>query len=533
MTWHGTLCDSFPRIQNIIGHFSLADHLTYDPLLRSKREIIVHLVQLINYEHDLKVSVAALRVFISLSNCFDQSFEAFQVPNKLFVLLESMGKSELLMQSVLSRLESEDDGFDDECLLTAPILENGQLESIASCMNLTSVIRILILDYFLQNVPKRDYNPAHFLLGISRDFASIGSDSHSCLVSLLNVFDYSLLNESGVIYTKHPLFATKFWHLLSILCNDVRFRSGAVSALQKFHPGFNSRHISFLFQPSFEDLRFLGLRVFSIEASTLSIFPIGPPPCLTVRDESLFEASFQSLVYLLGQLSQDSCLQQAAGPFYRSIFSSLEILLLSGPASFPFDTYARIERLIFSIFQNAGNVLTVALKNTCLLLLSFCAAKLVDGGLSSMADTPNTLQAFGDFTKDLDAFERFVKYFFTKNAFAQQKDLFTWLSACSLPFDFQRAFIKYAAVGIFNGSQESMLLKEDGEGLQIAALLTDYFFRILDKGIFQMYKIGACLKEFSLLTSLACSSLFVNRPPVASQLVSALSFLATGCRRHY
>lgn len=478
-TCHGTSRDSFRRIQSIIGHFSLADHLAYDPLLRSKREVIVHLVQLINYEHDLKVSVAALRVFASLSNCFDQSLDAFHVPNKLFALLESTGKSELLMQSVLRRLESEDDGFDDECLLTAPILENGQLESIASCMSLTSVMRILILDYFLRNVPKRSYNPAHFLLGASRDFSSICSDSHSCLVSLLSIFDYSLLNESGSIYTRHPLLATKFWNLLAILCNDVRFRSGTVSALQRLHPGFNSRHIGFLFQPSFDDARLLGPRVFSIEASALSIFSVGSPPCLAIRDESLFDASFQSLLYLLDQLSQDSHLQQTAQPFYPSIFTSLETLLLCESAGFPFDTYARIERLIFGIFQNAGSALTVALKSTCLSLLSFCAAKLADEG--SMAEMPNALHAVENFTKDVDTFEGFVKYLFAKNAFGQQKDLFTRLSVCSLPPDFQCAFIKYAAVGSFTRAQEPILLKEDEENLPIAALLADHFSHIPDK----------------------------------------------------
>jgi hypothetical protein len=236
-----------------MGKFDLYGNYTMDPLLRSRRELVVQIFSMVDYPENLELSVAALSIIQHMSSAIQ--FDPLPgSPHKLFSILEEAGSLSAIQTAFMNRLEREED---ERLRQLSPESAQALLDSdlgAAYEFGLANIIRLQVLDFFIENCAKPGYNLAHFLLGFDAQKgvkeSVLNEAQDSCLFLILDILNYGL-GEPGnpMVCLEHPSLAAKAYQLVWTLLSG---RATAKPMMKLFSnpasrfKSFISRHFSLL-----------------------------------------------------------------------------------------------------------------------------------------------------------------------------------------------------------------------------------------------------------------------------------------------
>ena len=233
---------SHRRLKSILGPFDLYGSTIQDPLLRSRRELVCQIFQLVDSPENLEISVAALRaiqdmaespVFASSAALGSHQPSSYS-PHKLFSILETAGMLESVRQAYVRRLEREE-----------PEAHNNTSSSVHD-FGLTNFIRLQILDFLLKHGTRfgSGYNLAHYLLGFPIPGTFVGSDEifgdpkkpgvpPTCLHIVSELLEWGLGQPSSpIVMVEHPSLGVRLYQLIALLCENPASRGPVRSFLK-------------------------------------------------------------------------------------------------------------------------------------------------------------------------------------------------------------------------------------------------------------------------------------------------------------
>ncbi len=209
-----------------------------EPLLPSRRHLILQVFSAIDNVADLQVSSAALRIISAQAEAvqFEPDCTLYGVaPSRIFsILKEEPGALTACLARFKRRLEREEtetvqilaDGrgfagvlgvsrlLDGSCLGECPA-------DVLDAFGLTNLIRLQIVNFLTCNIKKRSYNLSHYLLGLdSGKELTEAAFKASCLPLLIDMLTYGLGHSSTevpVLFTEHPALGVKLLQLLNAL----------------------------------------------------------------------------------------------------------------------------------------------------------------------------------------------------------------------------------------------------------------------------------------------------------------------------
>lgn len=201
-----------------MGKFDLYGNYTMDPLLRSRRELVVQIFGMVDHPEDLELSVATMRIIQDMTAVpFFESLPGS--PHKLYTILEEAKALEAVRMAFMNRLEREED---ERTRLLSPESIQSLIDSdlgAAYEFGLANIVRLQVLDLFISNAAKPGYNIVHYLLGFDPQKGvkeSVLDESvDNCLFLLLDILDYGLGKAaSPLICQDHPSLAAKVYELV-------------------------------------------------------------------------------------------------------------------------------------------------------------------------------------------------------------------------------------------------------------------------------------------------------------------------------
>lgn len=234
-----------------MGKFDLYGNYTMDPLLRSRRELVVQIFSMVDHPENLELSVAALSIVQHMSSAIQ--FDPLPgSPHKIFSILEEAGSLASIQTAFMNRLEREED---ERLRQLSPESAQALLDSdigAAYEFGLANILRLQILDFFIENCSKPGYNLAHFLLGFDAQKgvkeSILNEAQDNCLFLILDILNYGLGGPGNpMVCLEHPSLAAKafqlVWTLLSGRATAKPMMKLFANPASRFN-SFISRHFS-------------------------------------------------------------------------------------------------------------------------------------------------------------------------------------------------------------------------------------------------------------------------------------------------
>ena len=248
----------------LLKHPSFSQSFLHKPIMKSNREIFILLLNLIDFSEDLSVSVSAIS---SLSAYCDSPRFIEHMDTLLIDFYDEMSTA---MRAFINRLASENDIQDD--FDTTDNLLTFDIEELSRSNELSHLVRLLILEFLQSNLAKPFFNFSHVLLGYDSFFAHTHLGSSSCLDALFDIFEYTVLFESGKLYILHPSFSYKFWDILNLLLEDDRLFEPVLDVLLRKRSNFLVTHLAFLMTNLNMQNMFARIFKLLLRTSTLLLF---------------------------------------------------------------------------------------------------------------------------------------------------------------------------------------------------------------------------------------------------------------------
>lgn len=274
------------RIFSIIGPFDIYGNGAQDPLLRSRRELVVQIFRLVDYPENLQVSVAAMHAIMDMANSPVFAPTTPHSPHKLYSILEAAGELPAIMEAFVRRLEREE--TEQVAMLSESSHWNADLmnedDGNAAAFGLTNLVRLQILDFLIAGIGKSGYNLAHYLLGFGPELlngpastilsisdAENGDDASSrkapktgtftCFHLILELLAFGLGHPSSPIVTvEHPSLGQKCYQLIWMMMSNPLIGRATVNYLREREHFFEKQLLWFASEPI--DLHDYGFTVF-------------------------------------------------------------------------------------------------------------------------------------------------------------------------------------------------------------------------------------------------------------------------------
>jgi hypothetical protein len=270
------------RIFAVLGPFDLYGATGMDPLLRSRRELVVQISRLVDYPENLELSVAAMHALTDI--CQSPVFAASNPhsPHKLYSILEAAGELPNVMEAFIRRLEREETeqvsliserGLEQLATSASDLVTVNTDAGLVASFGLANLIRLQIIDFLISNLSKAGYGLAHYLVGFGPELIRGPAPSkalsppndegtnYTCLHIILELLAYGLGHPSNpIVVLDHPSFGRKCYELIVALLRNRSTASATIDYLRD-REDFYFNQFTF-FSPKPVDLTDLGYTIF-------------------------------------------------------------------------------------------------------------------------------------------------------------------------------------------------------------------------------------------------------------------------------